>query len=138
MGDNGEKRAVVYPYHAEFGPVVRFSNLLDNYELVSLMAPLGFGLNGKDAAYSYCGEDVGIEVKDSFSDDEFDVLIICEFECSFEKVVFPAIVSAAGLGKDIVLLNRCPDHEVEMVKTICLENNVKLTCFLELTLTELK
>lgn len=49
------------------------------------MAPLGFGLNEKDAAYSYYGEDLGIKVKDSFSDDEFDVLMICEFECSFEK-----------------------------------------------------
>ncbi|MEK3739841.1 TIGR04066 family peptide maturation system protein [Paenibacillus sp. FSL L8-0323] len=124
-----KKRAIVYPYHADFGPVVRFSNLLGNYELVSLMAPLGFGLNEKDAAYSYYGEDVGIKVKDSFSDDEFDVLMICEFECSFEKVVFPTIIKAAEMGKDIVLLNRCADHEVEMVKKVCLKNNVELTSF---------
>lgn len=124
-----KNRAIVYPYHAEFGPVVRFSNLLSNYELVSLMAPIGFGLNGKDAAYSYCGEDVGIKVKDSFLDDEFDVLIICEFECSFEKVVFPTIARAAELGKDIVLLNRCSDQEVEEVRKICSDNNVELKCF---------
>lgn len=33
------------------------------------------------------------------------------------------------MGKDIVLLNRCADHEVEMVKKVCLKNNVELTSF---------
>lgn len=46
-----KRKAIIFPYNAECASLVRNRELLLNHEIVACVSPIGYGLQGKDAAY---------------------------------------------------------------------------------------
>ena len=45
-----KRKAIIFPYNAECASLVRNRELLLNHEIVACVSPIGYGLQGKDAA----------------------------------------------------------------------------------------
>ncbi|GMQ64905.1 TIGR04066 family peptide maturation system protein [Vallitalea maricola] len=124
-----KKRAAIYPYNSEFSFIVKHHDLLIDYDIVSLVSPIGFGLNNRDASYCYLGEDIGIKVTTSLFEKDFDDLIVCEYPCDFKEMILPTIETACEKGKNIVLLHRINIDLLDEVKKLCNNNNVNLKLY---------
>ena len=59
-----KRKAIIFPYNAECASLVRNRELLLNHEIVACVSPIGYGLQGKDAAYAYGGKNKGIVISD--------------------------------------------------------------------------
>lgn len=72
----GKEKVLVYPYDYEFTPVLRHIGLLHGLNVTILVSPGGWGLSGKDAAYSDGGIPLGITVRSDFDEslDECDTV----------------------------------------------------------------
>lgn len=55
-----KRKAIIFPYNAECASLVRNRELLLNHEIVACVSPIGYGLQGKDAAYAYGGKIQGL------------------------------------------------------------------------------
>lgn len=89
--------AALYPFCSQLLPVVKFfEDFQDKYALKKLYSPSGFGLNGRDAAYSRNHPQIGITVADRFNpgDQEWDVLILIR-TTGIEKIEDTKLVEIA-------------------------------------------
>ena len=93
------RKAVLYPYCGEvFLAVKLFEKLQEDYEIVHLMAPNGFGYTNKDIGYACNYDKTGRNVYSVFpeEDDEWQILLLYEpmlqrGEYDWEKVINEAI-----------------------------------------------
>lgn len=122
-----KRRSLLFPFNSEAAPVIKNRHLLVQHEIVYCVSPIGYGLHGKDASFSYGGEATGIIVTDEIVSWDFDDLIICESMSDFEEVIIPQIISAAEKSKNIILCYKINDELLQKVKGICIKNNVTLT-----------
>lgn len=60
------KKLMVYPYNRETTSIARWKDLLENYELVSLVGTKGWGLDNRDASILDKGKETGIIVSEDF------------------------------------------------------------------------
>ena len=94
-----KRKAIIFPYNAECASLVRNRELLLNHEIVACVSPIGYGLQGKDAAYAYGGENTGIVISDKkISEINFDDLLVCESSSDFDTFIMPQVKLAAECG----------------------------------------
>ena len=87
-----KRKAIIFPYNAECASLVRNRELLLNHEIVACVSPIGYGLQGKDAAYAYGGENTGIVISDKkISEINFDDLLVCESSSDFDTFIMPQV-----------------------------------------------
>lgn len=102
-GDIMKRKAIIFPYNAECASLVRNRELLLNHEIVACVSPIGYGLQGKDAAYAYGGENTGIVISDKkISEINFDDLLVCESSSDFDTFIMPQVKLAAECGKNVI------------------------------------
>ena len=92
------KRAAIYPYNRKVSSIIRYSNLLLGYEIVSAIVPNGFNVSHKDVAILEKRENIGILGQSSFSEGikNCDVLIVAEFDATiqFRRIIIKNVLKA--------------------------------------------
>lgn len=123
-----KKKAVIFPFNSECSSIIKYREMLVNHDVVACVSPIGYGLQGKDAAFAYGGENTGIIVLgDSVSGIDFDDLLICKSSSDFQEVIFPQIKIAVESGKNIVFMYEIEQEYRKVTEDLCDANNVKCT-----------
>jgi len=123
-----KRKAIIFPYSAECAPIIRNKCLLVSHDIVACVSPVGYGFQGKDAAFAYGGKDTGIIVTDNaITEIDFDDLLVCDASSDFDTIVMPQIKEAANLGKNIIFLYDIDEEHRKKVDNLCAECNVKCT-----------
>jgi peptide maturation system protein (TIGR04066 family) len=103
---NGKEKLMVYPYGREFAPVIRNRCLFEKFEVISLTAPPGWGMEGRDASIADKGMDMNIVVHSDFDKamGECDTILVadCSLEGNFREGVYKNILKAIEYGKNII------------------------------------
>lgn len=130
-----KRKAVIFPYHSECASIMRNRELLVKHDIIACISPVGYGFEGKDAAYAYGGDNTGIIVKGGgISEIDFEDLLICKSVSDFSAVIMPQIETAAKCGKNITFLYDLEDRHRKKVEDICMRYNVKSTVFTNRTM----
>lgn len=121
-------RIIVYPYDAQFCPILRHKELFENYEIVGLVSPMGWGFIGKDAGDVDDGKHLGMLISNDF-DKSLELCSTVLFSESrtpldFEKYIMPNVLKCVEARKNIIftisitndvyntILNKCTEHGV--------------------------
>lgn len=121
-----KRKAIIFPYNAECASLVRNRELLLNHEIVACVSPIGYGLQGKDAAYAYGGENTGIVISDKkISEINFDDLLVCESSSDFDTFIMPQVKLAAECGKNVIFLYNISQQQKKEAEETCKKKNVK-------------
>lgn len=115
-----KRKAIIFPYNAECASLVRNRELLLNHEIVACVSPIGYGLQGKDAAYAYGGKNTGIVISDKkISEINFDDLLVCESSSDFDTFIMPQVKLAAECGKNVIFLYNISQQQKKEAEETC-------------------
>ena len=115
------KRAAIYPYNRKVSSLIRYSDLLSGYEIVSAIVPNGFNALHKDVAILEKRTNMGILGQTCFSEGikNCDILIVAEFDSDtqFRRKIIENVIKAMSEGKDIYrflcLMKRKKEYLIE-------------------------
>jgi len=99
------KSLLVYPFGHETVPIVRYCEMLMNYDVIHPVAGGGFSLKGFDASYFDGGSQVGVKVFTSFEDaltQSDDVLFVSESSDDNKDKRLEYFNLAKSHGKNII------------------------------------
>jgi len=121
------ENVMVYPYDANFTPVLRCKSFVDSYKIVGLSSLSGWGLCGKDASYVDGGPKLNILVENKFEEyfNFCDTVIIAETDhnIDYEKYIYPQIFAAISAGKNIICLKKL-DEKLNELEDYCKSKKV--------------
>lgn len=124
---NNEYRTMIYPFDIEAVPLIRHSNLIQNYDIEKIVSPKGWALSGKDASCEDGGQVIGMTVDDDFNKEleNCDTVFFNDFnrKMDFNKFIYPKIIKAAERSKNIICTMNIEDQIRDTVLNICKENN---------------
>jgi peptide maturation system protein (TIGR04066 family) len=125
-----KKNAVIYPYDNTLSYFFRHNDLFKKYNIVGAVSPFGWGYTGKDAGTIDGGSNVGIIVKDKFSDldDTYDTVIITDTHLSidFDSILYRNIEELVTKGKNLLLYRELDTKKLEKISLICKNKGVSL------------
>lgn len=129
-----KERLVVYPYSTEFTPILRYKELLKDYELVGLVSPNGWGINGMDAGCIDGGEILGLMVSNDFysSINQCETILFTEYDnesLDFQKIVLPKINEAIENRKNIIVTLELSPDLVRVLSENCKKKGVKFSYY---------
>lgn len=139
--DKNYKRVTIYPFNGDFIAFVKFSNKYsDIFRVTELVAPKGWGVNGKDAGVMYNKPQVGLIVSDDLNRalENSDILMIAEnkFNENFHPIIISNIINAIERKKDIICTMKLSCKEIELLKQISTKFGVRFTYSPEETVWE--
>lgn len=121
-------KTAVYPYDFEFASVLKHREMLKKLEIVSLIAPKGFGICGKDA-YCYYGKESGFtvcDVIDKNSYNDVDALLITDSVLKIPKEERLVELENVISNKPLVI-NSVYDSEFTIaVESICQKQGIRI------------
>lgn len=127
------KRAAIYPYNRKVSSIIRYSNLLLGYEIVSAIVPNGFNVSHKDVAILEKRENIGILGQSSFSEGikNCDVLIVAEFDATiqFRRIIIKNVLKAMSEGKDVLSLFMFNEEEERIFNRMADVYSIKYTSY---------
>lgn len=127
------KRAAIYPYNRKVSSIIRYSNLLSGYEIVSAIVPNGFNVSHKDVAVLEKRENIGILGQSSFSEGikNCDVLIVAEFDATiqFRRIIIKNVLKAMSEGKDVLSLFIFNEEEERIFNRMADVYSIKYTSY---------
>ncbi|KHD13715.1 TIGR04066 family peptide maturation system protein [Clostridium butyricum] len=122
-----KEKVLIYPFDREFMPMLRSSSFNDKYEVIGLVSPNGWGVNGKNAGYLDLGEDLCIKIsKDFFSlIDECDTVIFNKSNISldFDKFIKPKLNSCIEKNKNIICTIFLEKEVCDYISEKCISSN---------------
>ncbi len=127
--ERAKEKVMVYPYSAQFAPVLRNRELIEQYEITGLVAPYGWGPAGRDAAWADGGEYIGIEVSDSFDEalKVCDAVLLAESIYKLDySIMRPNIEKAVKAGKNIICTMQLEDELYNNIEKLCIDNNTAI------------
>lgn len=101
-------QVAIYPFCLELLPVVKaFNTIQDKYILKRIIAPLGYGLSGKDAGFIANQNDTGFIISDTLDEDskDWEILLVTEtenIEKSLESEMISYIQRTLQVNKKVV------------------------------------
>lgn len=114
-----KKEAAIYPYNRKVSSLIRYSEFLSDYEIVSAIAPNGYDIASKDISILEKRNPLDMPGTASFDEgiSKCDILIVAEADENeqFKKVIIKNILKAMSRGKDIVSLYFFSYEEEEML-----------------------
>lgn len=114
-----KKKAAIYPYNRKVSSLIRYSELLSDYEIVSAIVPNGYNIAGKDVSILEKRSQLGMLGTGFFDEgiSKCDILIVAETDENeqFKKVIIKNILKAMSWGKDIVSLYFFSYEEEELL-----------------------
>lgn len=130
-----KEKILIYPYDFNMTPLLRHNRLLDNYEIVGVVSPIGWNLCGKDAGYADFGEPTGFKVETDFNNliVKCDTVWICdsEIKLDFERIIYPKILDAVNAGKNVICCIAIDINAKENIKLACKDNKVYFKSFIQ-------
>ncbi|NFG63093.1 TIGR04066 family peptide maturation system protein [Clostridium sp. CMCC3677] len=123
-----EYKTMIYPFDVESVPLIRHSNLMNNYKIVNIISPNGWGLCGKDAGDSDNGQPVGIIIDSDFNKalENCDTVFFTNssMKMNLDKFVYPKIIKAAQSSKNIICTIKLENEMIDKISNICNKNNI--------------
>lgn len=101
-------QVAIYPFCLELLPVVKAFNTIQNkYILKRIIAPLGYGLSGKDAGFIANQDDTGFIISDTLDEysKDWEILLVTEtenIEKSFESEMISYIQRTLQVNKKVI------------------------------------
>lgn len=132
---NEEKKILIYPFDVNLFPVLRYRDMIKlNWNIVSCVSPIGWGINKDDIRFFNNDNHVNILFNDNFDSMlcNCDSVWFCESDKSvnFDDELYPNIIKAINEGKDIITSCDLKNSENNII-TVCKEFNVKFTNLLK-------
>jgi peptide maturation system protein (TIGR04066 family) len=131
--ERAREKVIVYPYSAQFTPILRNKELIEDYEIAALVSPYGWGLVGRDAAWADGGAPIGIDVSDSFDEtlEACDTVLLAEsiYKLDYFNIIRPNIEKAVKAGKNIICTIQFEDDMYNDIQKLCKDNNVDIKYF---------
>lgn len=128
-----KERLVVYPFDVQFSPVLRHKSLLEEYEIVALVSPRGWGFTDKDACEADEGESTEMIVSSDFDKcmELCDTVFFGEtiIPLDFDKYIMPKVNKAVEAGKNILFSIHISVENYEAILKKCNDHNVSLRYF---------
>lgn len=122
------EKVLIYPYGREFAPVIRNRSLLGKYDIVDLISPPGWGMEGRDASCADRGPDMGILVHCDFekSIEKCDTVLVadCSIDQDFRRTIYKNIDFALENRKNIICTIELEDEYLADIRKICFSKNV--------------
>lgn len=118
-------RALVYPYHEEFAPFIRYGKCIENIKIVETLSPSGWGLQNN----AVIGE---VQNKNDVKEvnwDNIDALLLVDSGVLTlsNKGMLAVILYAAQNGKKIIVNRNLEDEIYLSIASICNKERVELT-----------
>lgn len=130
-----KERIVIYPYGSEAAPFVRFRELLSNYVITGLVAPMGWGFNNKDASMADRGEAVGLTIKARLEQvfDECDTVLISDYvsKIDINKTIIKNIKISIEHKKNIICCTELDNADIEELEKLSSSQGVYFKYMLE-------
>ncbi|HEX2925349.1 MAG TPA: TIGR04066 family peptide maturation system protein [Ruminiclostridium sp.] len=131
-------KIIVYPYDDQFTPILRRRELLRNYEVVGLVSPRGWGLNGRDAGQADNGSPLGLSITSDFdgSLELCDAVLFSESrtQLEFEQAFKPKVMKAIETGKDILFIFPLKEEIRNEISKACATRGVNFKYYPEIRL----
>ncbi|WP_238915659.1 TIGR04066 family peptide maturation system protein [Clostridium sp. YIM B02555] len=116
------KKLMIYPFDKEVTDIARYRENLKNYQLINVISPKGWGLNGKDSNKLDGGKETGMIISEEFE----DALKKCDavfFSDTKKQSLFDTYLNkinmANGQNKEIVMTK-------ELYKKLSLQENINV------------
>lgn len=127
--DMQKERIIIFPYSREFAAFVRYIELNEEYEIVSLISPIGWGLNCKDASIVDRGENIGININSDFKSmiKKCDTVVIAKCELDdeeYKEKIFKNIIIAIKNRKNIINTIIFDKSRIDYLCKLAKENDV--------------
>lgn len=124
-----KKKAMLYPVDRESISLLRYNSLLEEYHIMYAVSPKGWGFSGKDCGVLDGGNNINKEIINDFdlALELCDSVIFIESDriVDFEKMIFPRIMKALELGKEVVCTIEVPKAFEEEINGICANKKCK-------------
>lgn len=122
------RQVCVYPFDAQFSPILRHKELLTNLNIVSLISLPGWGLSGKNAGIADGGCDLDYIVSSDFNEQlkKCDSVLFVDSinPMEFKSNIYPKINAAIDLKKNIICSIPLEEEYIEKIMERCIQNNV--------------
>ena len=112
------KKVLLFPYSYNCCEILRYRDMIANYEIVGVLAPSGWGVRGKDAGIVDGGRNIGISILETvdYNQDFEGVLVIAD--CSNKDVEHAVSIYVKEIlehNKEVIFAMRVSDE----IKEIC-------------------
>lgn len=120
-----KKKALLCTYNLNNYVLVRYRQLLNDYEIVGIDIPEVKSLKNRDWAYLYMGENTGKIFSEKYMG-EYEVVIIGDGTQDYNFFALEKKVREfSEAGKDICMLYQLSEEHEKMLLKLCLNNSVK-------------
>ena len=127
------RRAAIYPYNRKVSSLIRYSDLLSGYEIVSAIVPNGFNASHKDVAILEKRTNIGILGQTCFSEGikNCDILIVAEFDSTtqFRRSIIENVIKAMSEGIDVLSLFTFDEEEERIFNRMAAVYSVNYTSY---------
>lgn len=122
-----KKRLLIYPYDFQAAPIVRYRELINDYEISNLVSPKGWCVAGKDAGAMDMTPPVNMEIENDFDTalNSCDAVLFSDTVGvgDFNKMIKPKLIQAAKAGKDILCQAMLDEALANQIKAECEQNS---------------
>ena len=112
------KKILLFPFNIHCSEILRYRHLVKKYDVVGAVAPIGWGISGKDISFVDGGVDTGIYVQDRVNyDDDFDSILVvaeCGEESPLQSVIFDYVQEALEHGKEVIFTSAITEKLEEL------------------------
>ena len=122
------KKVVLFPYSYNCCEILRYSNMIPDYEIVGVLAPSGWGIEGKDASVVDGGKEIGINILSSINYNiDFDgILVIADCKNEYvEQAVMIYVEDVLEHNKEVIFVMEVSDK----IKDVCSSKPHLITYF---------
>jgi|GEM_PF-4539582 len=126
------KKVTVYPFHDAFIPVIKYLNVMSSeYKISNVVAPMGFGINGKDAGEAYRKSKTGYIVTNNIEAAllNSDVLLVTDGikSMAIYDHLISQIKNAITMQKEVICTCKLYDKDLLDLKELSKQKDVSFT-----------
>lgn len=112
------KKVLLFPYNIHSCDILRYCNMLTNYEIIGVLAPSGWGMTGKDAGFVDGGKEIGMKIQETIDyEQNFQGILVAADGCSeeTERVIADFVEDILSHNKEIIFLTEVSPR----IKELC-------------------
>lgn len=124
------KKVLLFPYNYNCCEILRYKDMLTDYEVIGVLAPYGWGVNGKDAGIVDGGKDIGVVIQENIDyKQEFQgILIIADYtKEEIEQAVLVYVEDAITHNKEVIFATEVSNR----VKELCSKKPEQVTYLID-------
>ena len=119
-----KKKALLCTYNLNNYVLVRYRELLSEYEIIGIDIPGVKFLKNRDWAYLYMGENLGKSFSEKY-DEDYEVVILGDGTQDYDfSILEKKVREFSRVGKDICMLYELSEKHAKILLKLCLDNSV--------------